>query len=192
MVVQSTDHSNSVQLPTIWIPGWSREGTLSVSRVHMKLSPGSLGRTGVDFIKVGRKVQIIEVALFICALHLTFWEAFLCRKSWAQGRRAQKQFMKLTAGGVRKTYRKIWLVSSINSFFKFQHHHQQHQRSSGTWPGRWRPRKLQTCSWHMVIQPIQLKTPRSRMTYDGRSTPHPHHPHHPETNKNFLRSTHFS
>ena len=31
-----------------------------------------------------------------CALRPTFWEASYWRKSWAQGRRAQKQFMKST------------------------------------------------------------------------------------------------
>ena len=58
----------------------------SLSSTFMKSTPG------VNFIKVGRKVQIIEIALSICALRLrpTFWEAFYWRKSWVQGRRAQK------------------------------------------------------------------------------------------------------
>ena len=45
------------------------------------------GVNGVDFNNVGRKHQIIEIALSICALglHPTFWEAFYWRKSWAQG-----------------------------------------------------------------------------------------------------------
>ena len=46
---------------------------------------------GVDFIKVGRKAWIIDIALSICALRLcpTFWKAFYwCIRS-AQGRRAQ-------------------------------------------------------------------------------------------------------
>ena len=53
---------------------------------------------GVDFLKVGRKAQIIKIALSICALpqHPTFWEAFYWPKGWARGRRAQKQFMKST------------------------------------------------------------------------------------------------
>ena len=55
-------------------------------------------RAGVDFIKVGRKAWIIEKALSICALCLrpTFWKAFYWHKSSAQGRMAQKKFMKLT------------------------------------------------------------------------------------------------
>ena len=46
--------------------------------------------SGVDFKKFGRTVQIIEIALSICALHLrpTFREAFYWRKSLAQGRKA--------------------------------------------------------------------------------------------------------
>ena len=60
--------------------------------------PSIFGKSGVDFIKVGPMAQIIEIALSICALRLrpTFWDAFHWRESWAQGRRAQKQFMKLT------------------------------------------------------------------------------------------------
>ena len=54
--------------------------------------------SGVDFIKVGRTTQIIEIALSICTLSPTFGEAFYWRKSWAKGRRAQKQFMKSTPG----------------------------------------------------------------------------------------------
>ena len=55
-------------------------------------------RSRVDFIKFGRKAQIIEIALSIWTLHLrpTFWEGFYWHKSWAWGLRAQKQFLKLT------------------------------------------------------------------------------------------------
>ena len=50
-------------------------------------------KPGVDFIKVGRKARIIEIALSICALRLRliFWGAFYWRESSAQGCRAQKR-----------------------------------------------------------------------------------------------------
>ena len=68
----------------------------------------------VHFTKVGRKVQIIEIALSICALrlHPTFWEVFYWHKIWARGRRAQKQFMKLTLG-IKLFY--LFLCFSVGS-----------------------------------------------------------------------------
>ena len=58
--------------------------------------PDPPGQAGVYFIKVGRKAQIIEIALSICTLRLppTFWEAFYWLKIWARGPMVQKQFMK--------------------------------------------------------------------------------------------------
>ena len=67
--------------------------------------------SGNDFIKNGRKPQIIEIALSICPLCLcpTFWEAFYWPKIWAQGLRAQKQFMKLTPGYIFKVTQDYFL-----------------------------------------------------------------------------------
>ena len=70
-------------------------------RLGHALGPTFMKSTlGVNFIKVGCTAQIIEIALSICALCLctTFGGAFYWRKSWAQGHRAQKQFMKSTPG----------------------------------------------------------------------------------------------
>ena len=71
----------------------------------------------VNFIKVGHKARIIEIALSICALRLcpTFWEAFYWCKSLAPGRRVQNEFMKSTQGWKKaskfQTVTKVYLLA---------------------------------------------------------------------------------